>query len=99
MAEKTTNNWFASWFNTTYYHLLYKDRNDSEAELFMTQLTNFLNLPENGSILDLACGKGRHAKFLNSLSYNVTGVDLSENSIIKAKEYENDTFRLKKKLA
>jgi SAM-dependent methyltransferase len=92
MTEKTTDNWFASWFDTTYYHLLYKDRNDSEAELFMTHLTNFLNLPENGTILDLACGKGRHAKFLNSLSYKVTGVDLSENSILTAKKYENDSL-------
>ena len=93
MTEKTTDNWFASWFDTKYYHLLYKDRNDSEAELFMTHLTNFLNLPENGTILDLACGKGRHAKFLNSLSYNVTGVDLSENSILTAKKYENEALK------
>jgi SAM-dependent methyltransferase len=92
MAEKTTDNWFASWFDTKYYHLLYKNRDDSEAELFMTHLTNFLNLPEQGTILDLACGKGRHAKFLKSLSYTVTGVDLSENSILTAKKYENDTL-------
>ena len=93
MIEKTPDNWFASWFDTTYYHLLYKDRNDSEAELFMTHLTNFLNLPENGTILDLACGKGRHAKFLNSLAYNVTGVDLSENSINSAKQFENNSLK------
>ena len=92
MTEKTTDNWFASWFDTKYYHLLYKERNDNEAEQFMTHLTNFLNLPENGTILDLACGKGRHAKFLNSLNYKVTGVDLSENSIINAKKFENDTL-------
>lgn len=93
MTEKTTDNWFASWFDTTYYHLLYKDRNDHEAELFMTHLTKFLNLPEHGTILDLACGKGRHAKYLNSLSYNVTGVDLSENSILTAKKYENESLK------
>ncbi|MGB1270028.1 MAG: class I SAM-dependent methyltransferase [Flavobacteriaceae bacterium] len=93
MTEKTTDNWFASWFDTKYYHLLYKDRNDSEAEMFMTHLTNFLNLPEQGSVLDLACGKGRHAKYLNSLGYNVTGVDLSKNSINTAKAYENDTLQ------
>ena len=92
MTEKTTDHWFTSWFDTTYYHLLYKDRDDHEAQLFMTHLTNFLNLPEHGTILDLACGKGRHAKFLNSLSYNVTGVDLSENSIAFANQFENDTL-------
>jgi SAM-dependent methyltransferase len=92
MNNNKKDNWFASWFDTSYYHLLYKDRDDHEAEFFMTHLTNFLNLPENGTILDLACGKGRHAKYLNSLSYTVTGVDLSENSIITAKQFENDTL-------
>ncbi len=92
MTEKTPDNWFASWFDTKYYHLLYKDRDDSEAELFMTHLTNFLNLPEQGEILDLACGKGRHAKYLNSLGYKVTGGDLSKNSINTAKEFENDSL-------
>ncbi|MFD0963767.1 class I SAM-dependent methyltransferase [Pseudofulvibacter geojedonensis] len=89
---KEENNWFASWFNTPYYHILYKDRDEHEAELFMKHLTNYLNLPENGSILDLACGKGRHAIYLNSLNYNVTGVDLSEQSIAHAKQFENDTL-------
>ncbi|MGB0973445.1 MAG: class I SAM-dependent methyltransferase [Flavobacteriaceae bacterium] len=93
MAENSTKNWFASWFDTKYYHLLYKDRNDSDAELFMTHLTRFLNLPEQSTILDLACGKGRHSKYLNSLGYKVTGVDLSENSIAHAKTYENDTLK------
>ena len=91
----TTNNWFVTWFNTKYYHLLYKDRNEQEAEMFMTHLTNFLNLPEKATILDLACGKGRHAKFLSSLDYRVTGVDLSENSIAEAKKYEHENLMFK----
>jgi len=91
--EKDTDNWFASWFDTKYYHLLYKDRDDNEAQLFMKHLTTYLNLPENGSILDLACGKGRHATYLNSLEYSVTGVDLSKNSIDYAKQFENDTLK------
>jgi len=91
--KKDTDNWFASWFDTKYYHLLYKDRDDKEAQLFMKHLTNYLNLPENGSILDLACGKGRHAIYLNSLEYRVTGVDLSKNSIDHATQSENDTLK------
>ena len=78
---KDTTQWFTSWFDTPYYHTLYKDRNHSEAQVFMDNLTNYLNVPEHGEILDLACGKGRHSIYLNSLGYNVTGVDLSENSI------------------
>ena len=58
----------------------------------MDNLTNYLNLPEDGKVLDLACGKGRHSVYLNSLGYNVTGVDLSENRIAYAKQFENDTL-------
>ena len=28
-------NWFESWFDTEYYHILYKERNDEEAQLLM----------------------------------------------------------------
>ena len=84
-----TKDWFTDWFNTSYYHILYKERNDAEAQLFMKNITNFLNLPKHTHILDLPCGKGRHAVFLNSLGYKVTGGDLAENSIIYAKKFEN----------
>ena len=86
--QKEKNNWYASWFNTPYYHILYKDRDHREAALFMNTLTNYLRLKENDSILDLACGKGRHSKYLYRQGFNVTGVDLSEESIAYAKQYE-----------
>ncbi len=88
----TTDQWYASWFDTPYYHILYKDRDHKEAQVFMDNLTTYLNLPEQGTILDLACGKGRHSVYLNSLGYDVTGVDLSENSINYAKQFENETL-------
>ena len=94
MTNDTTQ-WYASWFDTPFYHILYKDRDYSEAQLFMDNLTSYLNIPESGKILDLACGKGRHSVYLNSLGYDVTGVDLSENSIAFAKQFENDSLRFK----
>jgi len=90
---KDDTTWYASWFNTPFYHILYKDRDYSEAENFMYNLTNYLNIPENGKILDLACGKGRHSIYLNKIGFNVTGVDLSKNSIAYAKQFENDTLK------
>ena len=84
--------WFTDWFNTPYYHVLYKDRNNEEALLFMKNITTFLALPKTTHILDLPCGKGRHSVFLNSLGYQVTGGDLSENSIKYAQEFENDSL-------
>ena len=90
-----TINWFESWFDTKYYHILYKERNDEEAQLLMDNLTHYLNLPEDAKILDLACGKGRHAIYLNSLDYEVTGVDLSENSIAEAAKFANNKLHFK----
>lgn len=90
-----TTNWFASWFDTPYYHILYKERNDDEAQLLMDNLTHYLNLPEEAKILDLACGKGRHAIYLNSLEYDVTGADLSENSIAEASKFANEKLHFK----
>ena len=86
---KNTTKWFNSWFDTPFYHTLYKDRNSKEAQAFMDTLTSYLNIPEGGTILDLACGKGRHARYLNKIGYDVTGADLSENSIAFAKQFEN----------
>ncbi|GAA4272355.1 methyltransferase domain-containing protein [Aquimarina gracilis] len=87
--------WYASWFDTPYYHILYKDRNHIEASDFMDNLTNYLSLEKGEKILDLACGKGRHSVYLNKLGYDVTGVDLSENSIKYASQFENKTLRFK----
>ena len=84
--------WFTDWFNTSYYHILYKDRNDEDAQLFMRNITEFLKLQKTSHILDLPCGKGRHSIYLNSLGYKVTGADLSKNSILAAKKFENDSL-------
>ncbi len=90
--QKHLDTWYASWFDTRFYHILYHDRDYEEAGLFMKKLTAFLNLQPNAKILDLACGKGRHAKYLNKLGYNVTGIDLSPKSIASATKFENETL-------
>jgi len=81
--------WYSSWFDTPFYHILYKDRDDKEAQSFMDTLTYYLNISQNSTILDLACGKGRHSLYLNSIGYDVTGLDLSKQSISEAKQKEN----------
>ncbi len=86
----THYNWFESWFNSPYYHVLYKERDTKEAEAFLDTLIRFLKPPAGASILDVACGKGRHAMYLNKLGFDVTGFDLSPESIAFDKRYEND---------
>lgn len=89
--------WFKEWFNTPYYHILYKDRDFVEAENFIRNLTQDLQLSKDSKIIDLACGKGRHSVFLQQLGYEVLGVDLSEESIEHNKQFEtsaNETPKL-----
>lgn len=85
--------WFETWFDTEYYHLLYANRDDREAQLFMDQLMNRLSLKPGAKLLDNACGKGRHAKYLAQKEYQVTGLDLSPNSIQSAKQFETDHLK------
>ena len=84
------NNWFASWFDSPHYHILYKNRDYKEAEFFLENLTQYLKPQPEDKILDLACGAGRHSIFLNKLGYQVTGVDLSPNSIKTALASSNE---------
>lgn len=84
-----TKEWFKDWFNSPYYHLLYNNRTESEADFFISNLCSFLKLNKNAKLWDLACGKGRHAIALNKKGYNVTGTDLSEQAILEATKNSN----------
>lgn len=86
-------NWFETWFDSPYYHVLYKDRDQKEANRFLTALFSEINPPNGARILDLACGKGRHALFLHQLGFDVTGIDLSSASIAAAKKHETKGLR------
>jgi 2-polyprenyl-3-methyl-5-hydroxy-6-metoxy-1,4-benzoquinol methylase len=79
--------WFENWFDTPFYHILYKNRDYVEAEFFISNLLKELALPEKASILDLACGKGRHAYFMAKKGFEVLGLDLSAESIHSAKRH------------
>ncbi len=78
--------WFESWFDTEYYHLLYKHRNDEEAKRFLQRMYGFLQLQQGDSVVDIGCGKGRHSIAMAELGLRVTGLDLSENSILSARQ-------------
>tara|TARA_B110000116_G_scaffold42614_1_gene35026 strand:+ start:1988 stop:2707 length:720 start_codon:yes stop_codon:yes gene_type:complete len=87
--------WFETWFDSKYYHILYKHRDEQEAIKFLDNITQYLNITK-GKILDVGCGKGRHAKYFNELGFNVVGIDLSLNSIAKAKLNETQDLKFYK---
>ncbi len=83
------SNWYKSWFDSEYYHLLYDSRDDGEAKFFIDNVVKILEVQDNWKILDAPCGRGRHARYLNSLGYQVDAFDLSPSSIEFAQDYEN----------
>lgn len=83
-------NWFVNWFDSPYYHVLYKNRDNQEAKYFIDNIINYLKIKNDSKIIDIACGNGRHAVYLNQLGFQVIGVDLSENNISFAKKKENE---------
>jgi len=82
--------WIGEWFGSPYYHILYKNRDSNEARLFLDKLIDYLDIQKKDRILDLACGKGRHAIYLNQKGLNVTGFDICPENIRDAQELGND---------
>lgn len=82
--------WFAEWFDSPYYHVLYKKHDDQDAQKALDILLSALHLHAGARVLDLACGKGRHARYLAEKGYDVTGLDISMQSIQFASAFEHD---------
>jgi SAM-dependent methyltransferase len=61
--------------------------------MFIDNLIRYFTFTKSDTIQDLACGKGRHAIYLNKKGYNVTGLDLSPQNIAFAKEFENNKLK------
>jgi len=77
--------WFESWFDSPYYHILYKNRNYTEAAAFLNRLMDYLSPAKNATMLDVGCGNGRHALHLAKKGFPVLGIDLSTKNIETAK--------------
>jgi len=93
IIAKANNSWFEKWFDSSFYHKLYANRDDKEAAGFIDELLDELQPAPRSQMLDLGCGNGRHSKWLASKGFDVTGIDLAASSIRDAKEYENATLR------
>ena len=84
--------WYKNWFNSSFYHKLYFKRDEKEAEAFISQLIQHLQPVAGSRMLDVACGKGRHSKILAEKGFNVTGIDISTDSIRLAKKAEKENL-------
>ncbi len=82
--------WFSTWFNSPYYHTLYKNRDIQEAHAFIDKLIAHLNTKLTYQLLEMNCGNGLQAAYLNQKGFHVTGLDFSEKNIARAKQFENE---------
>ena len=82
--------WFSTWFDSPYYHILYAKRDENEAAAFIASLQQKLHLAPGSRVLDAACGKGRHAITLQHLGFSVDAFDLSPSNIEAAQAFENE---------
>jgi len=89
-SSNSSSDWYAVWFDSPHYHQLYGHRSQAEASAFIGALHQHAGW-SNLELLDLACGKGRHAKAAAALGHRVTGIDLSKNSIREARQLHSDT--------
>lgn len=62
----------------------------NEARRLIDKLDERFQFRPGQKFLDLACGKGRHAIYMNRKGLDVIGVDLSPQNIAEAKVHEND---------
>lgn len=85
-AQDRQQAWYASWFDSPYYPLLYRHRDHSEAADFIERICQYLQLEPGSKALDLACGRGRHALVMARQGLAVTGLDLSESSLEDARK-------------
>lgn len=77
--------WYEDWFDRAEYELVYQRRDEHEAERVADLIEQVAAPAPEAKILDVGCGRGRHARALTRRGYRVTGLDLSEQAIRTAR--------------
>jgi SAM-dependent methyltransferase len=78
--------WYERWFDREEYELVYRRRDEAEATRLVGLIEAVVSPEPGASILDVACGRGRHDRLLAHRGYQVTGIDLSERAVETARE-------------
>ncbi len=78
--------WYEDWFDRDEYELVYQERDDEDARRCVDLIEQVADLRPGADILDMGCGRGRHALELGRRGYKVRGIDLSAPSIEAARK-------------
>jgi SAM-dependent methyltransferase len=82
--------WYEDWFSSDAYDLVYEHRDREEAERCIDLIEREAGPTPGDTILDVGCGRGRHALILAERGYDVIGLDLSERAIDVARSRAAD---------
>lgn len=85
----------SNWFNDEEYWKANRSYIWSEKRIEMSaiaaeRISTLLMMKSGESVLDLACGFGRHSIPLSKLGFKVTGIDLNQSFIREASERANE---------
>ena len=79
--------WYQQWFGEEYLDL-YANRDEDEAQrhvAFFDEKVAIQSSTQASTVLDLACGAGRHTAALRQLGYRALGMDLSKVMLAQAR--------------
>jgi SAM-dependent methyltransferase len=82
--------WYEDWFGSEAYTLVYQHRDEDEAADLIDLLEEAVDPADEARILDMGCGRGRHARLLARRGYDVVGVDLSPRAVAEARAQADD---------
>lgn len=77
--------WYEGWFGSDAYDLVYDHRDETEAEQLVDLVEREISPASDAHIVDVGCGRGRHARIFARRGYRVTGLDLSASAIAEAR--------------
>lgn len=72
------NEWYKNWFSSDEYLSVYRHRDSEDAQKLISLILSETHLNEGASVLDAACGAGRHSISFASKGFRVAGFDLSK---------------------
>ncbi len=78
--------WYQEWFDRDEYELVYHRRDEREAEQVVDLIERLVRPAPGSEILDVGCGRGRHARVLARRGYRVTGIDVAARALQVARE-------------
>ncbi|MFV1981070.1 MAG: class I SAM-dependent methyltransferase, partial [Rhodothermia bacterium] len=78
--------WYEEWFDQKEYDVVYRKRDEADARKLLALIERVTKLDQGARVLDMACGRGRHAILLARRGFQVTGIDLSPRAIETARQ-------------